>query len=403
MSVPAQTPISGPYIANGITTQFTYSFYLIYETDIQVWVGGILKTLNTDFTVTGVGNSQGGNIEFIVPPAATLEILIKRSTPYNRQTNYADNGDFLATVVNEDFDRLWLALQEIFANFSSSISKPVGGNWNAQGLRITTVKDGVQPQDVATINQLNIVNGSAGQSAASAAASAVAAALSEQHALASENAAKLSENNAKTSENNAKTSETNAKTSETNAKTSETNAAASELSSSNSKVAAQAAQAAACAAAAAAQTANPDNQLKKAQNLADLPDKSASRGNLSVYSIAEINSKLGYALVDFGTVGVNARYVQANPFGNSTPVICQVEIYFNGKWGAPGWLGWYDNPTMNTYGLSGGMVLGEGLVVQTARFSLEAPSNNTGSLVGTTAVIVTTVIPCRMHVWKLVP
>lgn len=288
MSVPAQTPISGPYIANGITTQFAYNFYLIYETDIRVWVGGILKTLNTDFTVTGVGNSQGGNIEFIVPPADTLEVLIKRATTYARQTDYADNGDFLADVVNEDFDRLWLAMQEIFANFSSSLSKPVGGNWNAQGLRITAVKDGVQPQDAATINQLNTVNGSAGQSASAAAASAVAAALSEQHALTSENAAKLSENNAKTSENNAKTSENNAKTSETNAKASETNAAASELSSSNSKVAAQAAQAAAEAAAAAAQSANPDNQLKKAENLADLPDKSLSRDNLGIDSKAHI-------------------------------------------------------------------------------------------------------------------
>ncbi|QPJ98881.1 hypothetical protein IDM36_13120 [Enterobacter mori] len=163
------------------------------------------------------------------------------------------------------------------------------------------------------------------------------------------------------------------------------------------------ATAAAADAAASAQSVDPDNQLKKAQNLADLPDKATSRGNLSVYSIAEINSKLGYALVDFGTVGVNARYVQANPFGNSTPVICQVEIYFNGKWGAPGWVGWYENSIMNTYGLRGGMVLGEGLVVQTARSYLEAPSNNVGSLLGIPSGVSTTSVPCRMHVWKLVP
>ena len=194
-----------------------------------------------------------------------------------------------------------------------------------------------------------------------------------------------------------------AQSASTDAQTAATERAAAENANASAQQAKIDATAAAADAAAAAQSVDPDNLLKKAENLADLLDKSASRGNLSVYSIAEINSKLGYALVDFGTVGLNARYVQANPFGNSTPVICQVEIYFNGKWGAPGWLGWYDNPTMNTYGLSGGMVLGEGLVVQTSRFSLEAPSNNTGSLVGTTAVILTTVIPCRMHVWKLVP
>lgn len=136
-----------------------------------------------------------------------------------------------------------------------------------------------------------------------------------------------------------------------------------------------------------------------------LPDGSTFTGpswNKIAELLNNINSKLGYALVDFGTVGVYSRYVRANPFGNSTPVICQVEIYFNGKWGAPGWVSWYSNPTMNAYGLTGGMVLGEGLVVQTARSYLEDASYNVGSLLGTTAGSVTSV-PCRMHVWKLVP
>ncbi|HGA2239954.1 TPA: hypothetical protein ACIRVD_001563 [Enterobacter roggenkampii] len=193
-----------------------------------------------------------------------------------------------------------------------------------------------------------------------------------------------------------------AQSASTDAQTAATERAAAENANASAQQAKIDATAAAADAAAAAQSVDPDNLLKKAENLADLLDKSASRGNLSVYSIAEINSKLGYALVDFGTVGVNARYVQANPFGNSTPVICQVEIYFNGKWGAPGWVSWYENSIMNAYGLRGGMVLGEGLVVQTARSYLESTSNNLGSLLGTTTGGITSV-PCRMHVWKLVP
>lgn len=281
MSVPAQTPISGPFIANGITTQFAYNFLLLDASDLIVFVGG---SPASDFTVTGVGNSQGGNVIFNTPPASGLDVLIKRSTPYTRQTDYADNGDLLADVLNGDFDRLWLALQEIFANFSSSISKPVGGNWNAQGLRITTVADGIQPQDVVTVNQLNIVNGSAAQSAQAAAASAVAAALSELNAHNSETAAKTSETNArasevnaKASENAAKTSETNAKASENAAKTSETNAKTSETNAADSAVSAK-------NDADRAQSANPDNQLKKLQNLADLPDKSVARDNLGLDS-----------------------------------------------------------------------------------------------------------------------
>ncbi|OON41626.1 hypothetical protein BTJ39_00195 [Izhakiella australiensis] len=262
MSVPEQTPISGPYIANGSTTQFSYTFYLLYETDLNVYVGGALKTLGTDYTVTGVGNSQGGNVVFTVAPAAGLEVIIRRDTPYTRQTDYADNGDLLADVVNDDFDRLWLALQEIFANFSSSISKPVGGNWDAQGLRITSVADGTQPQDAVTLKQLTTVNGSAGQSAAAAAASAAASAVSAA-------AAKISENNAKTSETNAKTSETNAAVSATNAGVSETNAAASAAAAKTSETNAKTSETNAANSAAAAKT-DADRAKTEADKLADV-------------------------------------------------------------------------------------------------------------------------------------
>lgn len=201
MSVPVQVPISGPYTANGSTTQFAYQFYVLLATDIDVFVGGVKKLLNTDYTVTQVGNTQGGNVVFNVAPANGLEVIIKRNTPFTRQTDYADNGDLLADVLNADIDRLWLALQEINANFGSSISRPVGGNWAAQNLRLTMLADGTQPQDAVTFNQLYTVNGNA-------AAAAQAAATSAQTAAGFRDAAGASATNAATSETNAGNSAT---------------------------------------------------------------------------------------------------------------------------------------------------------------------------------------------------
>lgn len=195
MSVPVQVPISGPYTANGSTTQFGYQFYLLLESDLDVFVGGAKKILNTDYTVTGVGNSAGGNVVFKVAPASGLEVIIKRNTPFTRTTDYADNGDLLADVVNDDFDRLWLALQEINANFGSSISRPVGGNWTAQNLRLTMLADGTQPQDAVTYKQLFTVNGNAAAAAEAAAQSASAAATSQQAAATSAGNAATSETN----------------------------------------------------------------------------------------------------------------------------------------------------------------------------------------------------------------
>lgn len=180
MSVPVQVPITGPYTANGSTKQFAYRFYLLLEEDLEVWVGGQKKVLHTHYEVTGVGNSTGGNVEFSVAPAAGLEVIIKRATPFTRQTDYADNGDLLAEVVNDDFDRLWLALQEINANFGSSISRPIGGNWDATSLRITNLADGTQPQDAVTLAQLTNTEGSAAASAQAAATSAQQTAADRQ-------------------------------------------------------------------------------------------------------------------------------------------------------------------------------------------------------------------------------
>lgn len=308
MSVPAQIPISGPYIANGSTTQFAYKFYLLFATDLQVYVGGKVQQLNNAYSVTGVGNSQGGNVVFNAAPANGLEVLIKRATPYTRQTDYADNGDLLADVVNDDFDRIWLALQEINASFSSSISKPVGGNWDAMGLRITNVADGTQPQDVATVNQLNTVNGSAGQSAQAASNSAAAAKSSENNAAGSQQAAANSALAASTSAGNSADSASMAQKWAANpvgtevttgkysafhyaSKAGDSATAAANSASAASTSAGNASGSASAAAGSAtsakadadrAQSANPDNQLKKASNLSDVADAAKARQNIGV-------------------------------------------------------------------------------------------------------------------------
>lgn len=295
MSVPAQVPISGPYIANGSTTQFAYKFYLLFATDLKVYVGGQAMVLNKDYTVTGVGNSQGGNIVFSTIPPNGFEVLIKRATPYTRQTSYADNGDLLAAVVNDDFDRVWLALQEINASFSSSISKPVGGDWDSQGLRITNLAGGTQPGDAANLAQLLSVNGSAGLSADSARQSMAAAKTSETNAAGSADTARQKADSAAASQASAKTSEANAAASAANAAASERNAKMSESNASTSETNAAASAVSAKADADRAQTANPDNQLKKASNLSDIPDASRARSNLGLRaaSVADIGVTAG--------------------------------------------------------------------------------------------------------------
>lgn len=130
----------------------------------------------------------------------------------------------------------------------------------------------------------------AGQHKDAAAASASAARTSEGNASSSKNAAAASASAAKTSETNAKASEASATASKNAAKTSEDNAAASK------NAAASSASAAAVSATTAqqqadrakseadrAQSANPDNQLKKANNLSDIANRDQSRRNIGAF------------------------------------------------------------------------------------------------------------------------
>ncbi|QLO77650.1 hypothetical protein HV306_11355 [Klebsiella grimontii] len=149
MSVPNQTPYN-IYTANGLSTVFAYEFYLISASDIQVTING--NEVTSGFTVSGVGNTSGGEVTFITAPANGSTVIFERVTPTYRLTDYQDNGDLLADTVNKDFDRLWMAIQRAFIYLGVTLSRPLfgGGPYNAGGFRISNLGDPIDDQDAAT-------------------------------------------------------------------------------------------------------------------------------------------------------------------------------------------------------------------------------------------------------------
>ena len=108
------------YVAGTNQNVYNYTFQLNEASDVTVYLGGVVQTLNTHYTVQNVGVGTGGTITFTLVdgsnnpifPTAGTAISIVMAMDLDRDTDYQANGAFLAADVNNDYDRLWLATNQ---------------------------------------------------------------------------------------------------------------------------------------------------------------------------------------------------------------------------------------------------------------------------------------------------
>lgn len=109
MTVSAQETVFH-HVGNGVSVTFAYGCQVQRAADLSVYVADVLTVAG--FTVNGIGSPSGGSVTFAAAPASGTQIRLERIIVLERDTDYQQNGDFLARVVNPDFDRLWMALQQ---------------------------------------------------------------------------------------------------------------------------------------------------------------------------------------------------------------------------------------------------------------------------------------------------
>ena len=191
-------------VGNGSLLVFAYDFLILANTDIKVYhvdAAGLstLLTLTTDYTVSGVGTSGGGNITLTSAyavagtPAATESILMLGETAKTQETDLLQNGaynaevqeaigDKLTLIANEherERDRsLRLALSDSAVTVSTLLPVVVGNTtiaWNAAG---TALVEG------PTVTAISGAAASATAAAASATAASASASTSSTNAAA---------------------------------------------------------------------------------------------------------------------------------------------------------------------------------------------------------------------------
>ena len=303
----SSTTTKNSYSGDGSTTVFAYTFKIFAQSDVIVILRTdsdgteAVQTISTDYTVSNVGNANGGNITFTTAPATGKTVVLLRSTSQTQNTDYTPNDPFPAETHEEALDKLTFITQEleeelgrsiklsrtntmtstefrvgstdrankIFAFDSSgelAVTQEIGtfrGDWAASTAydERDIVKDGSN-DNIYIVNTSHTSSGTTPLSS-NANSSYYDLIVDAEAAATSATNAATSATNAATSATNASTSATAAAASATAAASSETNAATSETNAENAKTDAVAAKDAALNAQSAAETAKTAAQTAK--------------------------------------------------------------------------------------------------------------------------------------------
>ena len=98
------------YTGNGSVTTFAYDFLIYSESHLKVYLDDVLQT--TGYSVTDVGENDGGNTVFITPPDSGAVVRIDRTVPDTQLIEYQEYGPFPAKANERGLDLLTMAVQQ---------------------------------------------------------------------------------------------------------------------------------------------------------------------------------------------------------------------------------------------------------------------------------------------------
>lgn len=192
MTVNSTTRKAGPYLGNGSTNTFPFSFKVYANSDVTVVrtdPNGVESNLvmGTDYSVSlnsDQNSNPGGNITMLTgAPAAGYLITLTSSMAYNQTLDLTNLGGFYPKTINDALDRQAIQIQQLAEQVGRSVKTDISSSVTAADL-LSTIKTNV-------INAITAA-GNAATSAAASLASQISAAASAAAALISQNSASSS-------------------------------------------------------------------------------------------------------------------------------------------------------------------------------------------------------------------
>ncbi len=151
------------YQLSASTGPFAIPFYFIENGHISAWLytensdgsyNETTLTLDTDYTLTGAGDSDGGTLTLTESHNGAI-LLIARSPDATQQTSYVATGKFPATSHERALDKLTMLIQQIYWWWDDlPLKRPniFANFYHAKNRFIKYLKDPVDDQDAATKN-----------------------------------------------------------------------------------------------------------------------------------------------------------------------------------------------------------------------------------------------------------
>lgn len=117
------------YLGTGLVTTYSYSFRIFAESHLLVTQrtsAGVESTLvlNTDYTVTGEGDSTGGTIVLSTALEADAALTIRRVLPLTQPTDIRNQGSFFPETHEDAFDRGVMMIQQQQDVLDRSLKSP---------------------------------------------------------------------------------------------------------------------------------------------------------------------------------------------------------------------------------------------------------------------------------------
>lgn len=179
MTISSTDNRSGPYTLNGVTTAFDYDFKIVDRTHVQVIrtnLAGVESALaiDADYTVTGVGVAEGGQI-VTTSALSNGTITLLLNVPFLQETDLENQGAYNAEDVEAAFDLSVQRDLQLKEELDRAVKVSASSTLTADELIVDLLEASADAVSAASAAQLAATNAEAEAAASAASASAAAA------------------------------------------------------------------------------------------------------------------------------------------------------------------------------------------------------------------------------------